>query len=43
MCRDCPGVPVVKSSPPNAGNTGSIPGQELYPTCHWARGPAHHN
>ena len=27
MCRDCPGVPVVKNSPPNAGNMGSIPGQ----------------
>ena len=27
MCRDCLGVPVVKNSPPNAGNMGSIPGQ----------------
>ena len=27
MCRDCPGGPVVKNSPPNAGNMGSIPGQ----------------
>ena len=40
---DLPGGPVVKNLPGNAGNTGSIPGQELYPTCHWARGPAHHN
>ena len=29
MHRDFPGSPVVKSSPCNAGDTGSIPGQGI--------------
>ena len=34
-----PGGPVVKNSPSNTGDAGSIPGRVTDPTCHGATKP----
>ena len=38
-----PGSPVVKNLPSNAGNAGSIPGQEADSTCFGATKPECHD
>ena len=41
-CKDCPGGPVIKTSPSNAGGARSIPGQgAMIPLASQSKTPTH--